>query len=91
MELAEDQGGERQLESFGSHAASGSNAVAGPSQLEKTYIEDDDTCDDDDEGADEKSDSPALYLRKFWRQVSAEPLTFSCFRSPKSEFGSISL
>lgn len=87
MNLVQDLGGEMQmqLDDFGSQATSSRPAAACPSYCEKTYIEESDVYDDD-EGPDEKNESPALYLRKFWRLVSAEPLTFSCFRSPKCEF-----
>lgn len=87
MDLVQDEGGEY-LDSLGSlplpevHGYNG--AAGGPSQLEKTFIDYGDAYEDDDEGPDEKSNSPALYLRKFWRKVSIEPVVFDCFRSPKS-------
>ncbi|KAK9900294.1 hypothetical protein P389DRAFT_10361 [Cystobasidium minutum MCA 4210] len=46
---------------------------------------------DYDDGADEKTDSAALFLRKFWRKVSAEPVTFDCFFSPKTQAYSCTL
>lgn len=93
MDLVQDDGGEHMdvdhsdLQRLDAYA---DNAAAGPSQtMERTFIEDDNDEDEGDgEGPDEQSESPALYLRKFWRKVSAEPLTFSCFRSPKSRSGS---
>lgn len=33
---------------------------------------------------EEETDSPALFLRRFWCKVSIEPVTFDCYRSPKS-------
>lgn len=46
---------------------------------------------DYDEGPDEQNESPALFLRKHWRKVSPESVTFECFRSPKSESLFVSL
>jgi hypothetical protein len=87
MDIVQDDGGEHMtLDSLGSQSLAGMpDAANSPSQLEKTFIEYGDAVEDNDEGPDEKNESPALYLRKFWRKVSVEPVSFDCFKCPKSK------
>lgn len=84
MELLQDNGTEHMHPvNSDSQSVQPNDTVIGLPKLEKTFVEDNDAYDDNEE-ADDQSDSPAVYLRKMWRKVSAEPLTFSCFRSPES-------
>lgn len=86
--LTADVGGEGMdmgLDERSRHTASTSSAPT----LE--HVEDMDGGSEDDlfdDGADAQ-ETPALYLRRFWRQVTSEKPSFACHRNPKSELTSL--